>query len=928
MIGLILILVLAAIVLAIMILSRLYGIELRLQQMDRHLSELGRELSKPPAQPAASPVVEATRKRAAATSARAKTVASEPIAEKPIVVEPIVAKPEMATPSSMAWGGARRAEPRVPTTPPIQLVPPSPSPSPKSEAPPPRPARDVEGALASRWFVFVGAAAIAIGGLLFIKLAIDSGWFPPAMRCLIGVAFGLLLVAVAEFVRTRSIRIGDTDYVPAALSAGGLVIALGSVFAAHSLYQLIGPTTAFAGLAILALGAIALSLRQGPLIAALGLLGSYAVPTIIPSEHPSAWTFFAYLLAILAASLGVLRQRAWWWLGYLAIAGATVWAIFFTRGFIFAGGDILPAGLFALTMGGLAVFLVSGRAMLDKASGSLRAFATADHHFKIAAIGLAVAMIVVAFLVVKTTYATTALVFLLAAAVLVTALSAVNAGFDLAVPAAGLAVFVTLMAWPNAAFFEMAMDERGLWSSVPGPEQGRFLGWMLTAGAIFSVAGLALIGRTRDPVIWAALASGALLLFGGASWFRVADMLPEHLWALGGGIIAVLLAAFVWSLRGRLAEQSVADAMALLAVTAIIAAAFAFDRLFDRAWLTIALSLLVAAIAMTRQCLALSVLGPSALAVAAVVAIRLFTAHDLWMEQGGLPLGNHWPLYGYGVPAGLLSWSSRIFRSCGDERTSVALEGGALALLIALVSIELRVLIAGGAVRRELGFLEIAAHVCAWLGAAYGLAYRQALFSSFVSIWGARLLFAASMIVLVVGCLLVKNPLAMELPLAGGAVFNALVLAYLVPAILLALIVPKLDGLGWREAKPWLGAFVLFLLFAYLTLETKRLFQGPSLVVEPLSDGEKYAYSAVWLAFALALFVAGIRFLHQPLRYAGLGVTALVVLKVFLWDMSGLGGFYRVASFLGLGLCLVGIGWLYTRFVQPREAPQVAQGAE
>ena len=46
----------------------------------------------------------------------------------------------------------------------------------------------------------------------------------------------------------------------------------------------------------------------------------------------------------------------------------------------------------------------------------------------------------------------------------------------------------------------------------------------------------------------------------------------------------------------------------------------------------------------------------------------------------------------------------------------------------------------------------------------------------------------------------------------------------------------------------------------------------------------------------------------------------LVVLKVFLSDMSGLEGLYRIASFIGLGLSLVGIGWLYQRFVQkPRE---------
>ena len=70
--------------------------------------------------------------------------------------------------------------------------------------------------------------------------------------------------------------------------------------------------------------------------------------------------------------------------------------------------------------------------------------------------------------------------------------------------------------------------------------------------------------------------------------------------------------------------------------------------------------------------------------------------------------------------------------------------------------------------------------------------------------------------------------------------------------------------------------------------------------------------------FALVLFVAGIRLSSQPVRLAGLAVLALVVLKVFVGDMSNLEGLYRIASFVGLGLCLVGIGWLYQRFVSGR----------
>ena len=43
------------------------------------------------------------------------------------------------------------------------------------------------------------------------------------------------------------------------------------------------------------------------------------------------------------------------------------------------------------------------------------------------------------------------------------------------------------------------------------------------------------------------------------------------------------------------------------------------------------------------------------------------------------------------------------------------------------------------------------------------------------------------------------------------------------------------------------------------------------------------------------------------------------VAKVFLYDMAGLTGLWRVASFLGLGLTLIGIGRVYGLYVLPAE---------
>ncbi|MFQ5973509.1 MAG: DUF2339 domain-containing protein [Alphaproteobacteria bacterium] len=46
--------------------------------------------------------------------------------------------------------------------------------------------------------------------------------------------------------------------------------------------------------------------------------------------------------------------------------------------------------------------------------------------------------------------------------------------------------------------------------------------------------------------------------------------------------------------------------------------------------------------------------------------------------------------------------------------------------------------------------------------------------------------------------------------------------------------------------------------------------------------------------------------------------------KVFLLDMSNLAGALRAVSFLGLGLSLIAVGFLYRRFVFPPAAPAAA----
>jgi uncharacterized membrane protein len=72
--------------------------------------------------------------------------------------------------------------------------------------------------------------------------------------------------------------------------------------------------------------------------------------------------------------------------------------------------------------------------------------------------------------------------------------------------------------------------------------------------------------------------------------------------------------------------------------------------------------------------------------------------------------------------------------------------------------------------------------------------------------------------------------------------------------------------------------------------------------------------SLVWVLLGTTCLLAGVFLQYQLLRLLSLGLLGLTVMKVFLFDLQFLPTPYRVLSFGGLGLALIGISWLYSRF--------------
>ena len=91
---------------------------------------------------------------------------------------------------------------------------------------------------------------------------------------------------------------------------------------------------------------------------------------------------------------------------------------------------------------------------------------------------------------------------------------------------------------------------------------------------------------------------------------------------------------------------------------------------------------------------------------------------------------------------------------------------------------------------------------------------------------------------------------------------------------------------------------------------------GPESSLESLQKQAQVALSILWAVLGGAIFVAGVLRFGLPIRIFGLQLLGLATAKVFIWDMSTLDASYRVLSFIGLGILLLGSSMLYQRYVK------------
>jgi uncharacterized membrane protein len=72
--------------------------------------------------------------------------------------------------------------------------------------------------------------------------------------------------------------------------------------------------------------------------------------------------------------------------------------------------------------------------------------------------------------------------------------------------------------------------------------------------------------------------------------------------------------------------------------------------------------------------------------------------------------------------------------------------------------------------------------------------------------------------------------------------------------------------------------------------------------------------TVAWGIQGVMLLGSGFPLRDRALRISGLALLLACILKLFVWDLRHLDTLPRIFSFIGLGVILLGVSWIYTRF--------------
>ncbi len=789
---------------------------------------------------------------------------------------------------------------------------------------------DFEREFGARLPVWIGAVALAFAGFFLVKYSIEMGLLGYTVRVVMGLIFGSCLLIAAEAIRQQP-QFANGGRISQALSGAGIADLYISIFAASSFYHLISPILGFCLMTLVTLIAIVSSLKHGMPVAVIGLIGGFLSPTMTGSTDPNAPTLFLYLFFLICSMMIVIQEKGWWILAIPTILGGFSWVSLWVLGNHFSPSDNIWTFIFLGSVSALVVqsSRVDYETELTNQSGMFESIRLASID------GLA-----------SLNYLT------LGGTLLIMNLSNMRAGFQ--------ALDWGLYGLISIAGIILAGFNQKLYGLVPWLSM--FMNTFMIVfcysktqtiqpaiififSLIYVISGYILQLRSQVKLGWAGLVSATCLIYYLISFALLHDanfvkQIPMFWGMLALGLSVLSIGALTEILNH--VQETDHHRQPLLAIYSATATAFLSIGLtieLHRDFLSIAIAAELLTIAWLNTKLDIKMLKPIAGLLACLFGLLLLPQIFLLIEltaysiaeaklelQDGVPIVN-WPMFQLGLPGLFFLMSSNLIRQKDEDpesdTLSYSLDGAVVALFGVMgyyltrhaFHIDSEILfVKAGFFERGVttNILYLFGICCIWIGKQFS---RKSLSHSgyaLVAVAVFRILFFDFFF---------HNPLWTHENVGQSLIFNALLLTYGLPIIwtwLTNLEFIRLNKSDWSE---FCYGFMLLLAFILVSMNVRHYFQGPFLNSFKVGNAEIYAYSLAWLIFGMILLMLGTAQKDKMIRVASLVIMILTVGKVFVYDAKELQGLYRVISFFGLGLSLMGLSWFYSKYVFGEQEP-------
>jgi uncharacterized membrane protein len=846
------------------------------------------------------------------------TVADEISRTAPLTAE-VEAPPEpapvtQAVPFTVSrLAAAIKPDPETPAEPETPM-PPSPPAPPRREGP------NLAAWLSENGLAWLGGGALALGGIFLVTYAAQRGVFTPLLRIWAAVVAGALMLVASEWIRRAERRAGRPRALTAAVAAGaGAATLYGAIWAAERLYHFIGLETAAPLLGAVSAGLLALAWLHGAPLALLAIVFAYLAPAITGRAAWGQGPLTFYLGLIMVTGYAAAAARKWALVGLAAGLGAVLWILPGVMGW----GGIKAA---VLTIGPPALALAA-------CEWRRRRDGTPDEQLSM----MLVVALVLASLIAPGFWIALALGAKISPALPVAvSLVLVAIGGLSAVRRQGPALL-------QVAPYASAVVGLGIVDISSGRMAAAPMIWgTLILAVTLAASGLAaaLARPERQDRLWAAGGAVAAALAFSLSDLVLRHAFPAMPWigpaagAVGLALCAALLARrtedpstdlplalWIWA-AAAVALQSLGEAFDPRALPPVFAAAaLAGAALQARlGWRGLASASVAAAIAALG-----ALFGPDL----AIVALR-GAAGPLLIA--GTAAGAAVLTAAAGLVAGRGPWARR---DVGEALVTGAI---LIALLGAFLTLRCFVHPAGG------GLDPLAdAALRTLLLLATGVLARPGRDPGPISRWRPHVFLLAGAAHGLLACGLALDPLWSGHDVVGPPLLDTLALAYLAPALLLALATRPEVSPDRRWATPY-GLLAVGAGLTWALLEIRRLCQGPGLDgPDVLGRIEAAADGLVFLALACAVLVLSRRArlrraadepgrLEAWIEPAAIVALGLADLAYFYLASPWWGPVTRPLASFGeaglLGLCYAaGIGGTFALWRLTSDRPLLARAA-